>query len=118
MGSRVLLALIFVWTLWSTRTSSRDAAGNWDVAHFLRIARDGYAVTNEAAFFPGLPLLLRAAGAVGRSCRPGHDRRRHRHLRDRFGVRGLGGVATRRTSGPVSYTHLRAHETRHDLVCR
>src|SRR5450759_136951 len=21
-------------------------------------------------------------------------------------------------SGPVSYTHLRAHETRHDLVCR
>src|SRR5428012_2939 len=26
---------------------------------------------------------------------------------------------TRRTStAPVSYTHLRAHETRHDLVCR
>src|SRR5450756_3198349 len=23
-----------------------------------------------------------------------------------------------RTSNPVSYTHLRAHETRHDLVCR
>src|SRR5450759_5781191 len=22
------------------------------------------------------------------------------------------------TTGPVSYTHLRAHETRHDLVCR
>src|SRR5450756_2649291 len=22
------------------------------------------------------------------------------------------------TSNPVSYTHLRAHETRHDLVCR
>src|SRR5665648_848728 len=22
------------------------------------------------------------------------------------------------TSSPVSYTHLRAHETRHDLVCR
>ena len=22
------------------------------------------------------------------------------------------------TVGPVSYTHLRAHETRHDLVCR
>ena len=65
LGSRLLLALVFVWTLWSTGTSWRDAAGNWDVAHFLRIARDGYAVTNEAAFFPGLPLLLRAAGAVG-----------------------------------------------------
>src|SRR5450759_2796362 len=24
----------------------------------------------------------------------------------------------RRKAGPVSYTHLRAHETRHDLVCR
>src|SRR5450759_4230803 len=24
----------------------------------------------------------------------------------------------REASGPVSYTHLRAHETRHDLVCR
>src|SRR5450756_1920430 len=23
-----------------------------------------------------------------------------------------------REHGPVSYTHLRAHETRHDLVCR
>src|SRR5450756_341568 len=23
-----------------------------------------------------------------------------------------------RIVGPVSYTHLRAHETRHDLVCR
>src|SRR5659263_703000 len=22
------------------------------------------------------------------------------------------------STGPVSYTHLRAHETRHDLVCR
>src|SRR5450759_5849411 len=22
------------------------------------------------------------------------------------------------SAGPVSYTHLRAHETRHDLVCR
>src|SRR5450759_2304600 len=24
----------------------------------------------------------------------------------------------RKSMGPVSYTHLRAHETRHDLVCR
>src|SRR5450756_1564227 len=26
--------------------------------------------------------------------------------------------STMRTMEPVSYTHLRAHETRHDLVCR
>src|SRR5450756_600323 len=30
----------------------------------------------------------------------------------------LAGIATRHVLGPVSYTHLRAHETRHDLVCR
>src|SRR5665648_404216 len=36
------------------------------------------------------------------------------------GVRGASdGLAGRRTlPAPVSYTHLRAHETRHDLVCR
>src|SRR5659263_753740 len=28
------------------------------------------------------------------------------------------GFAPRVSSGAVSYTHLRAHETRHDLVCR
>src|SRR5659263_443673 len=28
------------------------------------------------------------------------------------------GVAAHPTLGSVSYTHLRAHETRHDLVCR
>src|SRR5450756_2829732 len=27
-------------------------------------------------------------------------------------------VRSRSRSAPVSYTHLRAHETRHDLVCR
>src|SRR5665648_1186285 len=26
--------------------------------------------------------------------------------------------AAQHGAGPVSYTHLRAHETRHDLVCR
>src|SRR5450759_171008 len=27
-------------------------------------------------------------------------------------------LTRRHPQGPVSYTHLRAHETRHDLVCR
>src|SRR5665648_1168319 len=30
----------------------------------------------------------------------------------------LPAAATLRAVSPVSYTHLRAHETRHDLVCR
>src|SRR5659263_344960 len=33
-------------------------------------------------------------------------------------VRAETGVALEVLTGPVSYTHLRAHETRHDLVCR
>src|SRR5450756_3072542 len=30
----------------------------------------------------------------------------------------LDAVGRAQRAGPVSYTHLRAHETRHDLVCR
>jgi len=33
-------------------------------------------------------------------------------------VTGCLGARTDAATGPVSYTHLRAHETRHDLVCR
>src|SRR5450756_1434211 len=36
---------------------------------------------------------------------------------DNIVLRTGGGVALI-DFGPVSYTHLRAHETRHDLVCR
>src|SRR5665648_1238121 len=35
-----------------------------------------------------------------------------------LGDAGTGNVKPPRQFGPVSYTHLRAHETRHDLVCR
>src|SRR5450759_926134 len=34
------------------------------------------------------------------------------------GPTGLTPWASHRAYAPVSYTHLRAHETRHDLVCR
>jgi hypothetical protein len=45
--------------------------GHWDVVHYVGIARDGYvgdptAVPNEA-FFPGLPLLMRAGTLLGAS---------------------------------------------------
>src|SRR5665648_689104 len=35
-----------------------------------------------------------------------------------LGHDGIGVVADLLADVPVSYTHLRAHETRHDLVCR
>src|SRR5665648_90597 len=38
----------------------------------------------------------------------------HSQLKQKFIEGGPGFM----TSIPVSYTHLRAHETRHDLVCR
>src|SRR5450756_2699416 len=37
---------------------------------------------------------------------------------DRLHALGGDGLDERDGSIPVSYTHLRAHETRHDLVCR
>lgn len=65
LGSRLVLLLVLGWVLWTTGWAWHDAVGNWDVAHFLRIAREGYAARYEAAFFPGLPLLLKAASLVG-----------------------------------------------------
>src|SRR5450756_2591673 len=39
-------------------------------------------------------------------------------LRDRRRRRALRRLSLFACAEPVSYTHLRAHETRHDLVCR
>src|SRR5665648_425021 len=51
---------------------------------------------------------------------PGHDEREPFESGTKDAA--LGGVTTviemPFASPPVSYTHLRAHETRHDLVCR
>src|SRR5450756_2013725 len=63
--------------------------------------------------FHGIPgLLIRQAGVetlLGEAWLLGDRHQR----RDRFFDRPLPLLAE-----PVSYTHLRAHETRHDLVCR
>ena len=49
--------------------------------------------------------------APRRAAQDGADRRRRRRRRRGGGARDLGG-------GAVSYTHLRAHETVLDIVCR
>ena len=65
LGTRLLFLLIsFAIAAWGGTPLSRQYA-NWDVAHFDAIARNGYAVTNDMAFFPGLPLLMRALMTVG-----------------------------------------------------
>ncbi len=65
LGSRLLLLGLCAATMWATGRKFSDAVGNWDVQHFLKIAREGYVDPQEVAFFPGLPLLLRLVGAVG-----------------------------------------------------
>ena len=37
---------------------------SWDVAHLLRVARCGYDTEQSRAFYPGVPLALRAAAAA------------------------------------------------------
>ncbi len=65
LGTRLLFLLIsFAIAAWGGTPLSRQYA-NWDVAHFDAIARNGYAVANDMAFFPGLPLLMRALMTVG-----------------------------------------------------
>lgn len=63
--SRLALGLVLLTVMTTQHRRLSDALGGWDVQHFQTIARDGYEVQLERAFFPGLPLLLRAADAVG-----------------------------------------------------
>jgi len=59
VGSRLLLAAVAVWVMSHDGKSLTDVLANWDVQHFLSIARDGYTEANSIAFFPGWPLVLR-----------------------------------------------------------
>lgn len=58
-GTVLVVAVTHGWSL-------GGALGNWDVKHFAAIAVHGYAPDHqEMAFFPGLPLLMRAGIVVG-----------------------------------------------------
>src|SRR5665648_1181396 len=73
-----------------------------------RLEDAGHTVTITARRFAGADLVLRRYG-LGGVLTTGHRG-------GSLGTRAVGLV--NRTAQPVSYTHLRAHETRHDLVCR
>ncbi len=64
LGSRALLAVVLV-AVALTGRGFGAAVSNWDVQHFMTIARDGYADSLEMAFFPGLPLIMRAGSLAG-----------------------------------------------------
>ena len=63
--SRLLLAVIAVTLAVVGRRDLGSVLAQWDVGHFLKIAREGYADPAEMAFFPGLPLILRGFTELG-----------------------------------------------------
>ncbi|QGF23255.1 mannosyltransferase family protein [Raineyella fluvialis] len=66
LGSRTLLLATVALTAVINGWGFVGLLGHWDVEHFARIARQGYAPNHlEMAFFPGLPLLMRLGLAVG-----------------------------------------------------
>lgn len=69
LATRLVFTIVAVGVVIATGRTFEQILTGWDVAHFLRIASDGYAAADSVAFFPGLPLLMRAGMAVGI---PGH----------------------------------------------
>ena len=45
-------------------SSSNSAFVKWDSVYFMDIAKNGYRFEHELAFYPGLPVLIRALGLV------------------------------------------------------
>ena len=67
LGTRLLMGLVAVWLMFSEGRALNEMLGNWDVAHFVAIAENGYADRQDIAFFPGWPLLLRITSMTGAS---------------------------------------------------
>jgi len=68
--SRALLLFLAVAVGRDLGLSGLDATVRWDAQRFVTIATDGYSLNLKdawAAFFPGLPLLLRGLNALGLS---------------------------------------------------
>lgn len=64
LGTRLVILLVALYLAVVEGRTLPAMFGNWDVAHFLTIAEDGYA-GNDVAFFPGWPLLLRLVSLTG-----------------------------------------------------
>ncbi len=65
LGTRLVMLVVATWVMLTDHRAPGDVFGNWDAAHYLAIARDGYAEANSIAFFPGWPLLVRGASLTG-----------------------------------------------------
>ena len=56
--SRLVLLVVLLMMVWLNDWSVAEALHRWDVNHFITIADHGYAELTQAAFFPGLPLVM------------------------------------------------------------
>ena len=65
LGSRAILFIVAVVGMTGYHRTFSQVTGNWDVQHFMSIARNGYADPLEMAFFPGLPALLKVGSLIG-----------------------------------------------------
>ena len=65
VASRAAIAAVGALLMLTQHWSFAQLVGRWDVLHFIDIAQNGYAEQGSPAFFPGLPLLLRAGSAIG-----------------------------------------------------
>ncbi|EGY77617.1 mannosyltransferase family protein [Cutibacterium avidum] len=65
LGSRAILFIVAVVGMAGYHRTFSQVTGNWDVQHFMSIARNGYADPLEMAFFPGLPALLKVGSLIG-----------------------------------------------------
>ena len=65
LATRLLFALVALVVATTQRRALDAVVSQWDVLHFYEIANNGYAKAQEMAFFPGLPLVLRAGATVG-----------------------------------------------------
>ncbi len=67
LATRLVFAIVAVTIAITGRRSLDSVVAQWDVAHFLTIATQGYARPTDMAFFPGWPLVLRLFSEVGLS---------------------------------------------------
>jgi hypothetical protein len=68
LASRGLILAVALLLALVERRSFVELVGNWDVQHFTLLAEGGYRGRSDGtlmAFFPGLPVLLRAGLAMG-----------------------------------------------------
>ena len=65
LASRLVLLITVLILIWTQKWRVIEPFSHWDAVHFMLIARRGYTLVTEAAFFPGLPMLMAAFKFIG-----------------------------------------------------